>query len=293
MSRALALAVLANCSLLAAESRPANAAPRASTGTDGISTGAMLVDSPRVGPANGSLLIVGGGNMNKLWPTFIELAGGLDAPIVVIPTANETISENDSVARTLRALGVKTVTVLHTRDRAVADREDFVAPLRSARGVWLNGGRQWRLADAYLGTRTLREIAALLDRGGVVGGSSAGASIQASYMVRGAPQGNTIMMAPGHEEGFGFLRSAAIDQHVNTRSRAEDLRPVLQKHRTLLGVGLDEATAILVRRDVADVVGAGKVRFLAAPDAPALELTAGARYDLAARRELAATASTQ
>jgi cyanophycinase len=62
-------------------------------------------------------------------------------------------------------------------------------------------------------------MAVLLERGGVVGGSSAGATIQGSYMVRGAPEGNQIMMAPGHEEGFGFLRASAIDQHVTTRGR--------------------------------------------------------------------------
>jgi len=132
----------------------------------------------------------------------------------------------------------------------------------------------------------VRELFAVLERGGVIGGSSAGATIQGSYLVRGAPEGNRIMMAPGHEEGFGFLRDAAIDQHVNTRGRAEDLRPVLQKHRRLLGIALDEATALIVRGDVCAIVGAGTARFFAAPEAPALELVTGARYDLAARRAL-------
>ena len=72
-------------------------------------------------------------------------------------------------------------------------------------------------------------------------------------MVRGAPEGTRIMMAPGHEEGFGFLRGAAIDQHVNTRDRAEDLRPVLREHPTLLGIALDESTAIIVRGDACEI----------------------------------------
>lgn len=240
----------------------------------------------RVGPARGALLIVGGGSMTRLWPEFLALAGGRDAAIVVIPTAAETVTADERSVAALRALGATHVTQLHTRDPKVADMEAFVAPLRTARAVWITGGRQWRLADAYLNTRTVRELFAVLERGGVVGGSSAGATIQGSYLVRGAPEGNRIMMAPGHEDGFGFLRDTAIDQHVNTRGRADDLRPVLQKHRRLLGIALDEATALIVRGDVCAIVGAGTARFFAAPNAPALELVTGARYDLAARRVL-------
>ena len=244
---------------------------------------AAEVRTARVGPVRGALLIVGGGNMTALWPAFLELAGGTTAEIVVIPTANETVDVDDRTVTVLRSLGARAVQ-LHTRDRNVADSEEFVAPLRTARGVWLTGGRQWRLADAYLKTRTLREILGVLERGGVVGGSSAGATIQGSYLVRGAPSGNSIMMSPGHEEGFALLRGSAIDQHVNTRRRADDLSPVLQRHRDLLGIGLDEATAIVVRGDECRVIGAGQVRFFAAPDAAPSVLEQGARYDLAARR---------
>ena len=120
----------------------------------------------------------------------------------------------------IRRFGVKNVTVLHTRDRAEADTEAFVAPLKTARGVWFGGGRQWRLVDAYMGTRTQREIEAVLARGGVIGGGSAGATIQGSYLVRGAREGNHIMMAKGYEQGFGYLRGVAIDQHLLVRGRA-------------------------------------------------------------------------
>jgi cyanophycinase len=245
----------------------------------------------KVGPARGTLLIVGGGSMAKLWPVFIELAGGNDAPIVVIPTASETIDAEDRTLATLRALGARHVTQLHTRDPKVADTEEFTTPLRTARAVWFTGGRQWRLADAYLRTRTQREIVALLERGGVVGGSSAGATIQGSYLVRGAPSGNAIMMSPGHEEGLALLRNTAIDQHVNTRGRADDLRPVLKAHPALLGIGLDESTALIVRGDACEIIGAGKARFFASPDGAMVELVAGGRYDFAARREITATAA--
>ncbi len=257
------------------------------TAADSIDTPALNAPA-KVGPAKGSLLIVGGGEMKQLWPLFLELAGGKSAPIVVIPTASEAVNaaEKDRVIATLRALGATDVVQLHTRYPAEADREDFAAPLRRARAVWLGGGRQWRLADAYLGTRTLREIAAVLERGGVVGGSSAGATILGSYLVRGAEESNRIMMAPGREQGFAFLRDSAIDQHVDTRGRAEDLRPVLARHPSLLGIALDEATGIIVRGDTCVVAGAGNVRFFPTPAGAAVVLRAGASFDLAARREL-------
>lgn len=242
---------------------------------------------PTGGPPQGTLFIVGGGRMTQLWPVFLELAGGKDSPIVVIPTANDTVEASDPSVLALRLLGATRVTQLHTRDPQLADTAEFAAPLRSARAVWLTGGRQWRLADAYLHTRTLREMVAVLERGGVVGGSSAGASIQASYLVRGSPQGNTIMMARTHEQGFAFLRNSAIDQHVNTRQRADDLRPVLQAHPGLLGIALDEATAIVVNADLCRVLGAGVVRFFPTPSAPPIVLTAGARFNLLERRGLA------
>ena len=145
--------------------------------------------------------------------------------------------------------------MLHTPDRAEADTESFVAPLRAARGVWFGGGRQWRLVDAYMGTRTQREIEAVLARGGVIGGGSAGATIQGSYLVRGAHEGNHIMMAPGYEEGFGYLRSVAIDQHLLTRQRQDDLVEVITKKPELLGLGIDEPSAIVVTGDRFEVIG--------------------------------------
>lgn len=254
---------------------------------------ALRAAEPRVGPANGTLMIVGGGAMGGLWPRFLELAGGRDAPIVVIPTANEAVRDEDPAVAALRQLGAGRVTQLHTHDPQVADTAEFTAPLRAARAVWITGGRQWRLADAYLRTRTQREIVAVLERGGVVGGSSAGATIQGSYLVRGAREGNRIMMSPGHEEGFALLREAAIDQHVNTRGRSEDLRPVLRRHPRLLGIGLDEATAIVVRGDVCEVAGTGTARFFAGAEAAPALLQAGGRYDLAARTPLPAGTPAQ
>ena len=209
-----------------------------------------------------ALLIHGGGNLGReTVEEFIRLAGGIDANFVIIPTAEPGEDWGESyVAHTfLTRSGAKHVTVVHTRDRAVADSAAFVEPLTKANAVWIDGGRQWRLADAYLGTRTLAEIRGVLSRGGVIGGSSAGATIQGSYMVRGAPEGNTVMMAKGHEEGFALLRNCAIDQHVITRHREEDMQPVIAAHPELLGFGIDEGTAIIVQGDRARVIGPSKV----------------------------------
>ncbi len=254
--------------------------------------GAAPSSSTAVAPERGSLVVVGGGRVGaEIVNEFIRLAGGKQAAFVVIPTAGGDTAYTDSCTctRFLSDAGATDVTVLHTYDPKRADTEEFVAPIRRASAVWFPGGRQWRLADAYLGTRTERELHALLARGGVIGGSSAGASIQASYLVRGAPEGNTIMMSPGHEKGFGFLRNVAVDQHVLARNRLNDLPEVLAKHKQLLGIGIDEGTAIVVQRDTFTVLGASKVFVYGGWDQPDSgkvyrTLLSGDRYDLRQRK---------
>lgn len=215
---------------------------------------------PRVGPPHGSLIAAGGGRLTvDILETFIELAGGRDAAFVIIPTAFDNSSSYTAENSFLVNAGCRDVTVLNTRDRSIADSEDFVAPLRRARGVWIHGGQKWRLVDSYLNTRTHQELWNVLTRGGVIGGSSSGASILGSFLVRGAPETNRIMMAPGYEQGFGFLRGVAIDQHLLTRHRERDMLPVIASHPDLLGIGIDEATAIVVRGDRFRVIGASKV----------------------------------
>ncbi len=173
--------------------------------------------APRVGPPNGSVVVVGGGVVGpEIVSRFIELAGGPNALIIDVPTAggDSTYPANWRGANFLRAAGAKNVVVLHTRDRTIANGATFAGLLARAGGVWFEGGRQWHLVDSYAGTKTEQAFHDVLARGGVVGGSSAGASILSSYMLRGARSGNSIIMAPGYEQGFGFLRGVAIDQHV-------------------------------------------------------------------------------
>ena len=248
----------------------------------------------QVGPDRGSLVVVGGGELGpEIKQSFLSLAGGADAPLVVIPTAGEEQNYGDDCrdAAMWREAGFRDVKVVHTRDHGVADRESFAAPLARARAVWFSGGRQWRLVDSYLGTRTQREIEGVLARGGVIGGSSAGATIQGSYLVRGAREGNTIMMAPGYEKGFGYLKNVAIDQHLLKRRREKDLVPVVLKHPELLGIGIDESTALVVKGDRFDVIGTSKVAIYehgsAAKGDGYYFLNAGDGFDLRVRRKVA------
>jgi cyanophycinase len=264
----------------------------------GSVTSEPLAKQPKtLGPPNGSLVIVGGGGMLKvIFDRFFEAAGGRDAKIVVVPTAGSDADydESTSSVKMFKRAGATNVHLLHTHDPKVADSDEFVAVLSDAKAVWFGGGRQWRLADAYLGTKTEAAFHDVLKRCGVIGGSSAGATIQASYLVRGAPEGNHIMMAPGHERGFGYIRNCAIDQHLLARKRENDMLPVIRKHPHLLGIGIDESTALFVHGNTAEVIGKSKVLFYDI----ALEkrvgekfyttLGPGERYDLKTRRKLPA-----
>jgi len=224
---------------------------------------AILVASPVVkGPEHGALVIVGGGKLvPEILEKFFGLAGGKDAPVVVVPTAagQDSYPADWSGLKAFKDFGATNLTLLHTTDRKVADSEEFVKPITTAKAVWFVGGRQWHLVDSYLHTRTQREVEKVLARGGVVGGSSAGASILADYLVRGAVEGNRVMMAPGYEEGFGLIKGVAIDQHMLTRNRQDDLEEVVAKHPELLGISIDESTAIVVQGQQFEIIGASKI----------------------------------
>jgi cyanophycinase len=252
--------------------------------------------SPAAGPARGYAMPIGGGAVGKeILDRFAKLAGGLDAPIVVIPTAGEkeSYSVEELGRHPLRRHGFTHLTVLHTRDKSKSNEVDFVATLRSARGVWFDGGRQWRLVDSYLDTRVHRELEALLARGGVIAGSSAGATIQGSYLVRGAREGNTVMMAKGYEQGLGFMSPVAIDQHLIARKRENDMLQVIAVRPEILGLGLDEGTAVVAHGTKFEVVGVSKVAIYDANYAGGKDgkryyfLSHGDCFDMAARKKVA------
>jgi cyanophycinase len=249
-------------------------------------------DTPHV--AKGTLIIGGGGGMAEaIWKRFIDLAGGPEALIVVVPTASEDpVRAEPAEVRLLRRYGANNVKVLHTRSRAEANTAAFVAPLQEAKGVWFGGGRQWRFVDAYQGTATEKAFHEVLERGGVIGGSSAGASIQSEYMPRGDPLGNLNIIAEGYERGFGFLKGVAVDQHFFARKRLRDMTELMATYPQLLGIGIDEGTVIVVQGSIMEVVGRSKVAVYdrRKPVVPGAndyeELPAGTRYDLATRQRV-------
>ena len=217
----------------------------------------FTIQAQEIGPANGSLVIVGGALKDQtILKRFLDLAGGADVPIVVIPTAGgkDTYDQYWRGLKKFKEAGATHLTVLHTYDPKATDADEFTQPINEARGVWFAGGRQWRLADSYLNTKVHEALRALLDRGGVIGGSSAGATIQGSYLARGDTETNTIMMGD-HEEGLSFLKNVAIDQHLLKRNRQFDLIEIIEAKPELLGIGLDENTAIVITGDEFEVIG--------------------------------------
>lgn len=211
-----------------------------------------------IGPEKGTLIITGDGIYGIFQDKFIELIGGADSPIIVIPTAGSSEVLSDEFLKNYKRRFIKSgftnVTVLHTRDPKEADTDEFIEPIKNAMGIIFGGGRQWRLANSYLNTKTHDEFIKLLGRGGVIAGGSAGATIQGSYLARGDSQGNTKMMGD-HEVGLGFLKNTAIDQHLLKRNRQFDMFEILANRPELLGIGIDEGTGIIVQHDTFKVLG--------------------------------------
>lgn len=216
--------------------------------------------SQTTGPESGTLLIIGGNADDSIFiPMFKKLAGGDSAEIVIIPTArdDESLSSDPDFKKLISRFekyNFKKINVLHTRNPKVANSPEFIEPLHTATGVWFQGGRQWRLADSYLNTLAHLDIYGVLHRNGVVAGTSAGATIQGSYLARGDTKTNTIMMGD-HEEGLSLIKNIAIDQHLIARNRQFDMFEIINKKPELLGIGLDENTGILVNKNSFEVVG--------------------------------------
>lgn len=250
----------------------------------------------RHGPERGSLLIIGGnvGNTPAVWDKFVALAGGREKAKIVVVTAalgDSAAYDQKDIDLIKKITGIKSVTLLHTGSLSEANSERFIKPVQEATGIYFLGGRQWRIADAYLNTLTHQAFSDVLKRGGVIAGSSAGATIQGSFLWRGDTSGADVLVGD-HTQGLGFLKNSAIDQHLMKRNRQFDLVDFIRFSPKLIGIGLDEATAIVVQKDTLEVVGKSYVAIydhetIVKKNIPFVLLQSGQRYDLQNRKIIA------
>ena len=191
----------------------------------------------------GSLVIAGGGRLPpEIRQRFLDLAGGPQrARIVVIPAYEADSTQIDSMCESWQALGVTSVHVLQAASREEANLATFGQPLDEATGVWLSGGQQALLSERYAGTPIEEKLRAVLDRGGVVGGSSAGAAAMTKVMIE---QGSEDAI---EGRGFDLFRDAIIDQHFLRRNRLNRLIGLLDAHPHRVAFGIDEGTALVVQ----------------------------------------------
>jgi cyanophycinase len=226
------------------------------------------------------------------------LAGGANANFVIIHVPNSRAPKDERPltqrvasaidAQSAIAFGVKKMTALYVTDREAADSEEFVAPLQTANGVWITGGDLDRLTRECKNTRLHRELKAVFERGGVVGGESAGAMIltkQITKNVKGVPPGvkpNTDL-----DEGFGFVEDLLVVPHLIRMGWQENLVPVIAAYPKLLSLGIDEGAAVVVQNGLMDVIGASQVAIYDNEDHGGKRyyfLSTGDRFDLAARK---------
>jgi cyanophycinase len=196
----------------------------------------------------GKLIIIGGGSIpDSLFSFFANYIGGKDQPIVYIPTATtdeEFIQKGEHLIK-FSSRGFTNLSTIHTRNKKEADDPKNIALMRNAKGLYFGGGDQQLIADAYAGTKLYDEFIALLDRGGVIMGTSAGATIMGSLMVGGDAR-DDISKKYAFNPAFSFMTNTALDQHVLARNRQFDLIPVIEHYPGTLGIGMDESTAIIV-----------------------------------------------
>ncbi|MCE9556269.1 MAG: cyanophycinase [Planctomycetes bacterium] len=204
----------------------------------------------------GTLFILGGGKApDPVYQEFVRLSGGRKARIVLITSAY-AYRDEEHVQRRFggwRSMGADSLVFLDAKSREEADSAKFVIPLTKATAVWIAGGSQSRLMSLCSGTKTEQAVRDVLNRGGVVGGTSAGAAAMSQLMIR---YGYTSAVLG---QGIGLLSGAVVDQHFSQRGRYGRLLGVLDEHPGLLGIGIDERTAAIVQGNTLRVLGESQV----------------------------------
>ena len=260
---------------------------------------------------SGPLMVIGGAEdktgARSVLTRFVALAGGMHARIAVIATASSLGEEiTDAYRATLATLGVSEVVAPRPRTRAEASDPELIAQLADVTGIFMTGGNQSTLAGVVVGTPFGTAIKAAHARGVVVGGTSAGASVQSEHMMAFGSEGATPKLRMAQmSAGLGLLPGLVIDQHFDQRGRYGRLLSLVAHAPHLIGMGVDEDTAAVVTQGhLLEVVGRGAVTLFdgnamtsnvdtAAGTAPLMvsgvvlhSLPAGSRFDLAARRLL-------
>lgn len=215
--------------------------------------------------SRGFIIPIGGGEDRikemQIHSKFVELSGGADAYIVVIPTASMLNETGEDYNRIFSNLGAGKVDFLPITQRSDCDNATFLAMLDNATGIFITGGNQLRLSAILGGTLLVTKIRRQNAAGVPVAGTSAGASIMSEHMVaggqgNGAPAEGTVTLAPG----IGLTNTVIIDQHFTERSRLGRLLTASSFNPFLIGLGIDEDTAAFIGPDnVLEVVGSGTV----------------------------------
>jgi len=193
---------------------------------------------------------------------FVDLCGGKEARIVIIPTASQLADTGDKYVEIFTTIGVKQAVSLTINERAEAGSENYLEQLDQADGIFITGGSQLRLSTILGGTKVSQKIRRLNAEGVHVAGTSAGAAIMPEHMIAGGstgiiPSADSVSLAPG----LGLTNALLIDQHFSQRDRLGRLLAAISYNPFMIGVGLDEDTAIFIDPDhhSFEVVGSGAV----------------------------------
>jgi cyanophycinase len=207
---------------------------------------------PRYPSATPTLFIIGGAEDRvgraALLRRFVRLSGGRRSRLVVIPTASSFQSEVvDSYRQVFGRFGVEAIDVVNPQSRREAHDPDAVSLLDEATGIFMSGGSQLRLSQFFPGTPLGDALHRAHARGAVVAGTSAGASIMSEFMISMGDEGITpVQRGSQISAGIGLLKGVVVDQHFAQRSRYGRLLSVVAASPSLLGIGIDEDTAIEV-----------------------------------------------
>ncbi len=210
-----------------------------------------------------------GGAEDKVGPSevlkrFLQLAGGDQARIVIIPTASSLEETGARYEKLFRKLGADEAKSLPIQARPDATKDEWLKYIEQASGIFLTGGNQLRLSSVLGGTAVAKSIRKVNARGVVVGGTSAGAAILSEHMIASGSEGPTptmgsVSLAPG----FGLTNKVVIDQHFRQRDRIGRLLSALAFNPFAVAIGLDEDTAAFIDPDdVIHVDGAGSITLL-------------------------------